>query len=137
MGLRVYKYEAMFINGILDAQVQTTFTREEKQALLKYLMSTMYADNDAAFAEKNELQNIVNFLSISQNDAIYSEKMDASEAIKVLRQLSILKKAYFAKFLSLIIIADGTIHPAEQQMWRLAEEQIGIYDIEEMLKDSM
>lgn len=137
MGLQVYKDKTMFINGIIDTQVQTAFTREEKQALLKYLMSTMYADNEAAFAEKDVLQNIINYLSITQSDATCAERMDASKAISVLRNLPLLKKVYFAKFLSLIIIADGTIHPAEQQMWKLAEQQVGIYDIEEMLKDCM
>lgn len=127
----------MFINEILDLQVQETFTKEEKQALLKYLISTMCADQEAAIVEKTELQNIINFLSITHHDATYSEKMEASRAIEVLRNMSLLKKAYFAKFLALLIVADGIVHPAEQQMWKLAEQQIGIYDIEKMLKDCM
>lgn len=108
------------------------FTAKEKQAMVNCLMGMMQIDYNVANEEIDTMQEIINFIHVTDEDFNAAKEFKSREQIiSILKGMDDVKLYCFGRFLASIVCADGAIDQREHNMWQLVYSELNLKEVEE------
>ena len=108
----------------IDRLALSTFTPLEKQSLYQLLCGAMHVDGNRDARELAIISEVNLLVGISSADIEASRKLSESTMVSSLRNMDTLKKAYLAKFMAQIILADGRVDPKEEAFFNYIYQRL-------------
>ena len=111
---------------------QVQYTAREKQAIVNCLMGMMQIDNNVANKEVDAMQEIFNFIHVTEDDFNAATDFKSREqVISTLKGMDDVKLYSFGRFLASILCADGVVDPCEHRMWQMIYSELNLKNVEE------
>jgi len=102
---------------IYDRMVLSTFTSLEKQSLYQLLCGAMIVDGNRDSREISIINEVNQVVHITVADVEASRKLTEPVISNCIREMDDLKKAYVAKFLAQVVLADGNVTQKEEKFF--------------------
>lgn len=116
--------------SIYDKMALSTFTSLEKQSLYQLLCSVMNVDGERNPKEFAIIGEVNHIMGITVADIEASRKLTEPVMTNCLRNMDTLKKAYVAKFMAQIILADGKVTQMEEMYFNYMHQRLGLPNID-------
>lgn len=113
-----------------DKMALSEFTSLEKQSLYQLLCGAMIVDGNRDLREIALINEVNKVMYITVADVEDSRKLTESQMVSVLRGMDKLKKAYAAKFMAQVILADGVVTQKEERFFLYMKERLDLPDID-------
>ena len=114
----------------LDRLALSTFTSLEKQSLYQLLCGTMIIDGNRDSREIAIINEVNQVMNITVADVEASRKLSEPTMVNCLRSMDTLKKAYAAKFMAQVILADGIVTQKEGKFFYYMKERLDLPDVD-------
>ena len=116
--------------NVFDRMALSTFSPLEKQSLYQLLCGAMHIDGNRDASELAIISEVNRLVGISVTDIEASRKLSEPTMTNCLRNMDTLKKAYVAKFMAQVILADGRIDQKEQQFFDYIYQKLDLPEID-------
>lgn len=100
-----------------DKMALSEFTSLEKQSLYQLLCGAMIVDGNRDTREISLINEVNKVMNITVADVEDSRKLTEPQIVSILRGMDKLKKAYAAKFMAQVILADGVVTQKEEKFF--------------------
>lgn len=100
-----------------DKLALSTFTSLEKQSMYQLLCGAMIVDGARDSREVEIINEINRIMQFTVEEQQASRRLSHETMVNTLRSMDTLKKAYVAKFMAQVIIADGVITDREEKFF--------------------
>lgn len=116
--------------SVFDKMALSTFSPLEKQSLYQLLCGAMHVDGNRDASELAVISEVNRLVGISSADIEASRKMSETTMTSCLRNMDTLKKAYVAKFMAQVILADGRVDQKEQMFFGYICQKLDLPEID-------
>ncbi|APQ17656.1 TerB family tellurite resistance protein [Maribacter hydrothermalis] len=101
------------------------FTLSEKLAMVHIIDSVIIADGEVHKGEINTLSKLMNIIDFDSNFIVQARTIDIEQSIRILSDMTPIKKSELAIILEEVAISDGYIHEKENDIMKHVFSAIG------------
>jgi hypothetical protein len=112
-----------------DRMALSTYSSLEKQSLYQLLCGAMVIDGNRDSREVAVINEVNRVMNITASDLEASRKLTEPQMVNCLRGMDTLKKAYAAKFMAQVILADGVVTQREESFFYYMKERLNLPDM--------
>ena len=98
----------------IDRMALSQFSSLEKESIYQVVYNTMLVDEEKDPREHQLVEEIVDIIGINDEEREASKQLDESTVIETIRNMSNLQRAYVAKFIAQMVLADGEVNDHER-----------------------
>lgn len=109
-----------------DKMALSAFTSLEKQSLYQTLCAVMIVDGNRDPREISIINEVNRIMGITTADVEASRRLSEQTMTNCLENMDTLKKAYVAKFMAQIIIADGVVTKKEELFFNYMHQKLDL-----------
>lgn len=90
------------------------FSPVEKESIYQIVCNTMLVDEEKDSREQQLVEEIADIIGINQEEREASKQLDETTVIETIRNMTNLQRAYVAKFIAQMVLADGKVDDQER-----------------------
>ena len=110
----------------LDKMVLSQYSSIEKKCIYRVVFASMTIDDESDAKELRILEKIADILGLSQEERDTSERLPDPTIVETIQEMSEVKRAYVARFLAEMILADGKVTGSEQDFFHVLLEHLNL-----------
>lgn len=101
----------------LDRMILSQYSSIEKESIYQVICAAMIIDGDRDPRERRLIEEIVDTIGLTDAEREASRHLDQPTMSRVIRNMNDLQRAYVAKFIAQVILADGKVTEREEKFF--------------------
>lgn len=101
----------------LDRMILSQYSSIEKESIYQVICAAMIVDGDRDPRERRLIEEIVDTIGLTDAEREASRRLDQPTMSRVIRNMNDLQRAYVAKFIAQVILADGKVTEREEKFF--------------------
>lgn len=110
----------------IDKLALSQFSSIEKECIYQVVYATMLVDGERHPREHQLVEEIVEVIGLSVEEREMSKLLDETTVIETIRKMSDLQRAYVAKFIAQMILADGKVTDHERLFFNILLDKLNL-----------
>lgn len=103
--------------SVLDKMILSQYSSIEKESIYQVVCAAMNVDGDRDPRECKLIEEIVDTIGLTGAEREESRRLDQPTMARAIRSMNELKRAYVAKFIAQVILADGKVTAIEEKFF--------------------